>query len=691
MPNVWACAAPDIRWTARAAAPHKPAPRKGPIRNRAYHSREASCIDPSPVALRSYPRWISASQPQMLRPAWIDPGTMSLSITAVAPASYTGLGRRQATDHADHAASRTVPPCRPPGLQLLFRIMTLVKSLDANPPGPRGREPSGSGWIARASGMLTLQPLLAAAFLAAYVLLEWVSFIHEYKGVPITPWNPGLGVMFALMVFAGPRYGAVLFAGVIIAEVAVLRTHLEWWVLVAIAAIFAVGYGTAAAVARRNLRLDVGLDHLRDIAMLLAAGFAGAIVVGSLLPLPLLVEGQLESGDLPVALAPLLVGDFIGIAVMAPLTLRLVLREGLVHARALLPALPELLSWTGVAALLLWVIINPAIPTGFNYFYLVFVPVVVIAVRHGLDGACVALAVTQLALVALLHLYGHDAAAFTEVQMLMLVLTATGLVVGVTVSERQQAQRAIRAVEDLLRKRRAEAAGAARVNLVSGMASALAHEINQPMTAARALARAAQQILRMPNADLRRAENNLATLVTQIDHAGGVVRRMRDFLRRGQPHVSTIEIRSMLDDTLALLVAAASTSNIRVEIDLPEKPPALHADRVQLQQVILNLVRNAIDAIGPYRIDGRIIIAVRHLELPPQIEFRVIDNGPGIDQELIGRLFEPLTTSKREGLGLGLSISASIVESHGGRLWLESTSPQGTEFRFSLPLESPPA
>jgi len=568
--------------------------------------------------------------------------------------------------------------------------MTTVKPLDAAQPGPSGSGPSRAHRIARASGLLTLQPPLVVAFLAAYTLLEWVSFIHEYKGVPVTPWNPGLGVVFALMVFAGARYGVVLLAGVIIAEIAVLRTNLEWWVPIAIAAVISLGYGAAAAVARRNLRLDARLDHLRDIAVLLAAGFAGAIVVGVLLPALLLAAGQLDRGDVLVALTPLLVGDIIGIAVMAPLTLRLILREGLVHARALLPALPELLSWAAVVTLLLWIIVDPSIPTGFNYFYLVFVPVVVVAVRHGIDGACVALAVTQFALVALLHIYGHDVIAFTEIQMLMLVLTATGLIVGVIISERQQAQRAIRAVEALLRKREAEAAAAARVNLVSGMASALAHEINQPMTAARALARAAQQILRMPNADLPRAEQNLTTLVAQIDHAGGVVRRMRDFLRRGEPHISTIDVRSMLDDSLALVAATTAGTRIKIDIEAPDSLPPLHADRVQLQQVILNLVNNAIDAIAPDHSDGRIVISLRHLQQPACLEFRIVDNGPGIDQDVAERLFEPLTTSKREGLGLGLSISASIVESHGGRLWLESTSPQRTEFRFSLPLEHGP-
>ena len=145
--------------------------------------------------------------------------------------------------------------------------------------------------------------------------------------------------------------------------------------------------------------------------------------------------------------------------------------------------------------------------------------------------------------VALLHRYGYDAAAFTEFQIVMLVLTMSGLLVGVVVSERQRADLAAREAEERLKEMQAQAARAARINLVSGMASALAHEINQPMTAARALARSVQQILRSPDADLQRADTNLSGVIAQIDHAGGVVRRMREFLRRGQPHFSTLERR----------------------------------------------------------------------------------------------------------------------------------------------------
>ena len=158
--------------------------------------------------------------------------------------------------------------------------------------------------LTRGSLSAPYQAAAAGGFLLAYVVLEWISFIHEYKGVPITPWNPGLGVVFALMVLGGPRYGAVLFAGVVIAETTVLQTKLQWPIILGIAAIFATVYGTVATVARKHLRLDVGLYHLRDVVILLVAGVSGAVLVALLLSLLLLLNAQLELSDVLVAFRP---------------------------------------------------------------------------------------------------------------------------------------------------------------------------------------------------------------------------------------------------------------------------------------------------------------------------------------------------------------------------------------------------
>jgi C4-dicarboxylate-specific signal transduction histidine kinase len=256
------------------------------------------------------------------------------------------------------------------------------------------------------------------------------------------------------------------------------------------------------------------------------------------------------------------------------------------------------------------------------------------------------------------------------------------------VSERRAASDAVREAEARLREKEAEAAQASRFMLVSGMASALAHEINQPLTAMRALARSVQHLLQTPEADLPRAERNLATMIAHIDHVGGVVRHMRDFLRRGRPHVSTIAVRGMLEEALMLVRASATAHRIRLDLEVAEGMPPIHGDRIQLEQVVLNLVRNAIEAVaGTGRDDGSVRVIAQMPESLRRIEIAVVDNGPGIPEEMARRLFEPLTTSKQEGLGLGLPICASIAEAHGGHIWLASREAGTTEFRLSLPLD----
>ena len=529
--------------------------------------------------------------------------------------------------------------------------------------------------------------MVAGAFLLAYVGLEWVSFIHEHKGVPVTPWNPGLGVAFALLVLKGAAYGLVLFAGVIIAEIFVLQTELGWPVILAIAGLLSASYTAAAAVARRYLRLDIGLGHVRDVLGLLAVGVAGAAISAALLSLLLLTAGELGTSDLSRSSLPLFVGDTIGVAVMAPLMLRLSLRWRDIAREDLVPLIPEIVLFVLATGLALWMIVGSDRPNDYKYFSLLFLPVVGAAVRHGIDGSCLALAATQLGLVALLYGYGHDATVFTEFQVVMLVLTMTGLLVGVVVSERRQADWAVRQAEARLKEMQAEASRAARTNMVSGMASALAHEINQPMTAARALARAAQEILRSPKVDRERADSNLTTLVVQIDHASGVVRRMREFLRRGQPHFSTLDVKAMLEDALVLARPQAAVNRTRIDLDVADALPPTFGDRVQLQQVVLNLVHNAVEAIAESgRLDGRIHVRACFAEQDAKIEISVGDNGGGVPG---GRpLFEPLSSSKTEGLGLGLSICASIIQAHGGHIWLQSSEAGATEFRFSLPVQA---
>lgn len=556
--------------------------------------------------------------------------------------------------------------------------MSGAREFNAN---PAVAAPGASGVSRARAGLAVL------GWLIVYVGLEWASFIHEYRGLPITPWNPGLGVLFALLIVRSSWYGAVLFVGVIAAEVLVVDSALGWFEIVVVAGVLAAGY-TGAALVARKLELDVGLDKLRDILVLLGAGFGGAVVVALVLSVFFLATDRIDPPDLVPASLPLLIGDVIGICVVTPLMLRARSLARVAAAwRGSLGALIETVVILAALLALLAAAIAAERMGGFNYFYLVFVPVVVAAVRHGLDGACLGLAVAQLGLVGLLHGHGFNVDVFIEYQTLMLVLSATGLVVGVVVEERARAERVARQAEDRLKAMETEALQAARANLVTGMASALAHEINQPMTAARALARSAQHLLAQPAADTARVSANLGDLVSQIDHAGNIVKRMRGFLGRDGLRASTLELRAVLNDAAMLARAAAKAYNVTVSVDVAPDLPAVHGDHIQLQQVVLNLINNGVDSIrATGRGGGEIRIQAHAVPDARRIEVTVADNGAGMSPDVRKRLFQPLVTSKPEGLGLGLSICASIVESHGGRIWLAKGDPGATEFRFELPV-----
>jgi two-component system, LuxR family, sensor kinase FixL len=159
-------------------------------------------------------------------------------------------------------------------------------------------------------------------------------------------------------------------------------------------------------------------------------------------------------------------------------------------------------------------------------------------------------------------------------------------------------------------------------------------------------------------------------------------------MRRGRPHVSTIDTRNMLEEALTLAFVEASAKNVRLELDAPDGLPSIHGDHIQLEQVVLNLVHNAVEAITEAGLsEGQIRVIAREQIAPPRVEIGVVDNGPGVEEQLATRLFDPLATSKQDGLGL--SISSSIVEADGGRVWLHSREAGATEFRFSVPLNQP--
>jgi two-component system, LuxR family, sensor histidine kinase TtrS len=227
---------------------------------------------------------------------------------------------------------------------------------------------------------------------------------------------------------------------------------------------------------------------------------------------------------------------------------------------------------------------------------------------------------------------------------------------------------------------REELEHAARLSLVGEMAGSLAHEINQPLAAIANYARGCERRLQQ-NDDLAGILHGVQQIAIQAERGGEIVRRMRSFVRKRPPAQRRLDPGSLINATLALFEPARS--EVVVQIDPFDTLPAVDADQLQIEEVLLNLLQNAVDAVEgmPQR-----RVSVRAASGNGVVEVTVADTGPGLDELTMSQLFNPFFTTKPQGLGLGLSLSRSIIEAHGGRLWAENLPQGGTQFRFNLPI-----
>ena len=244
-------------------------------------------------------------------------------------------------------------------------------------------------------------------------------------------------------------------------------------------------------------------------------------------------------------------------------------------------------------------------------------------------------------------------------------------------TERQQ-------TEMQLRELQSELAHVRRVSEMSTLATSLAHEINQPLTAIANYCESARIILETApqNESTAKLDGMLEATASQVLRAGEIVRRLRDFMSHGRTTYQPESLTRLITEANALALVGTREHAIEVEIDLDPEAETVLADRIQIQQVLVNLIRNAIDAmIGSPR--RNLHIATRR-----EGEFVVIcvaDTGSGLDPAVADKLFQPFITSKQSGMGVGLSICRTIVESHRGRIWFQPVEGGGTVFNFTLP------
>lgn len=518
------------------------------------------------------------------------------------------------------------------------------------------------------------RPLIGALYLTGYVALDWVSFIHPFASFGITPWNPFTGLSFVLVLLFGQRFLPILFVAPVLADLAVRRFPFPWPVELATALVIGAGYSAALIyLLRPQTRFNPALPSMRDLLRLLLCAGVSATVVACGYVGVLLGAGFVQRGDFFAAALRLWVGDMIGVAVVTPLAL-------IFFARGrLLPASKETAAQILAIVAALALVFAFAEKHHFQLFYVLFLPIVWMAVRTGLEGVTVGILLTQVGLIVGVQSLPAEEIDVTAFQALMLVLTLTGLIAGMVVTEHRRVQFQVRLHQDSL-------ARLARLGSMGELAAAVAHEINQPLTAAGTYARLVVDTLRDGNRDDRTAIETADKAASQVERAAAVVRRLRALIRLDQSGRAPASATHIVNETLALCQPDLDRHNIRTRVNIDANVPSVIVDVLQIEQVLLNLMRNAIDAMqasGP----GGVITIEASRSASGAVEVRVRDTGPGFPAEVVSEQFLPLSSTKEEGLGIGLSLSRSIVESHGGNLTLGGDA-QGAVVAFTLPADA---
>ena len=508
---------------------------------------------------------------------------------------------------------------------------------------------------------------IAAAFVAGYVLLDRVSYIHPVQQFNITPWNPQPALAIALVMTLGQRWLPVVFAAALLAERVVRGDLISMPASALAAAVLMLGYAAIARALTGHFSVGFRLDTRRDILRL-----AGVVVVGSLATGVLYVAALLATGTGPrsapvAAVVGFWIGDAIGILVTLPLLLMLLDPARRRQLRRLLAG-GELLAQCAAIVAVVWGLFGWAAPDQFKYFYALFLPIVWVAARTGMAGVAVAAVVMQGCVILAVSFVGYQTLTVFELQALLMALTFTGYFVGVTVDERR------RAAEELKRTLGLAVAGE--------MSAAIAHELNQPLLALSAYAKASRLLADAPATDREKLSQTLDKLAAEAKRAGDVVRRLRELFRVGAAQPVETDPREPIGRAVESMRARAEAATVVLGYAERGTIPALRLDPLQIEVVVQNLIHNAIDAVAQTRSPGTVSVELARGG-DGGIAVSVAATGPGIAAEDAERLFEPLTTTKAQGMGMGLTISRAIVEAHGGRLWIE---PGGRGLvRFSLP------
>ena len=244
-----------------------------------------------------------------------------------------------------------------------------------------------------------------------------------------------------------------------------------------------------------------------------------------------------------------------------------------------------------------------------------------------------------------------------------------------------------RQADQRVRSHRKQLIHLTRVAMLGELSGAMAHELQQPLTSILCNAQAAEFLLKKEQIDVAQIREIIRDISIEDKHAGEVIHRVRALLLRGGTEFHSVEVKVLLDDVLAVARNVLTERNIQLRVRMAEDVRAVRGDRVELEQVLLNLVVNACDSMGGNAAhDRRLDIASAHEAEQGLVRISVLDHGGGINPGQLEQIFEPFFTTKDDGVGLGLAISRSIIAAHGGRLWAANRPEGGAAFHFTVPI-----
>jgi len=539
--------------------------------------------------------------------------------------------------------------------------------------GPKAEAPLERRLDALAIRRLFTLPrdVIGLGYLGSYVLLDWASFVQPISPIGITPWNPGAGLGLAVVILFGRRLIPYLFLAPLLADLVNLPTLPPWSVELLVSALIGGGYAAASMfLLRPAVQFDPALPSLRDLVLLMLVGLVSASFVAAGSVGLVTTFGLLPTHDMAAATLRYWVGDLIGIMVITPFVLIL-----LTHRHAIRVSVEFVIQVAAICTALT-LIFGIAEERQFQLFYALFLPIVWMAIRGGLEGASVGIFITQIGLIAGIELSGDGTYDFMAIQLLMLILAMTGLVAGQLVTERRNTEFELRLHRDSL-------ARIARRGSLGELAAAIAHEINQPLTTAGTYTRLVTDALHAGDSDHVMVAQTAEKAAAQVERAAEVVRRLRALVRLDRSGRAPCSVEEIITETVALCQPALDRGRCVVRWSITTDIPSVMVDMLQIEQTLLNIIRNSIEAIEE-SCHGKGLI---NIEAAPrgggEIEIWVADNGPGFPSDFTDR-FLPFGSRKKEGLGIGLSLCRSIVEAHGGRLWLNRNA-RGAEVHFTLP------